>query len=202
MITKDDVYITLSGNITFKNTFGYLNAELYPLLNFYITSTVVYVILGCIWGFLLKRYNEYLITIHHFITLLLALGFIESIFMYFEYYIYNVKGQRSFSFIVANILMLAFRTTISLILTLLFSIGYGITTSDVRKYIPKIAMLSFIYFVSNCIYWTVVYINHSTPLSKSILLIISLPISFANSIYSYWILFSLRKTVSNLKESN
>jgi hypothetical protein len=98
--------------------------------------------------------------------------------------------------------MLAIRTTISLVLTLLFSLGYGIVTPDVKKYMPKIAMLAFIYFVSNCIYWTVVYINHNTPLSKSIILIISLPISIANSIFSYWILFSLRRTVSILKETN
>jgi hypothetical protein len=192
----------VSGNVTFRNSFGYLNAELYPLLNFYISMTIIYLILGSVWGYLLKRYNEYLITMHHFITLLLILGFIESVFMYFEYYIYNVKGQRSFSFIVANILMLAIRTTISLVLTLLFSLGYGIVTPDVKKYMPKIAMLAFIYFVSNCIYWTVVYINHNTPLSKSIILIISLPISIANSIFSYWILFSLRRTVSILKETN
>jgi hypothetical protein len=139
---------------------------------------------------------------HHFITLLLTLGLVESIFMYFEYYIYNVKGQRSFSFIVANILMLAIRTTVSLVITLLFSLGYGILTNDVKKYMPKIALISFIYFVSNCVYWTVVYINHTTPLSKSILLIISLPISFANSIFSYWILFSLKRTVTTLKETN
>jgi hypothetical protein len=98
--------------------------------------------------------------------------------------------------------MLAIRTTISLVLTLLFSIGYGIYINDVRKYMPKIAMLSFIYFVSNCIYWTVIYINHTTPLSKSVVMMISLPISFANSIYSYWILFSLKKTIATLKEHN
>ena len=89
LINSQDLYISISGNITFKNTFGYLNAELYPLLNFYIVSTILYLVLGIVWGILLKKYSEFLIAMHHFLTLLLVLGFVESAFMYFEYFIFN-----------------------------------------------------------------------------------------------------------------
>ena len=82
----------------------------------------------------------------------------------------------------------------------MISLGYGLLTNDLSKYTTKIGLLSFMQFVANAIYWAVIYANHSQPLSKVILLIVSLPCSTANALYSYWILFALRRTVNILKQ--
>ena len=98
LITSNDTYISLSGTITFKNEFGYLNAELYPLLKFYMIIIVVYAVITTIWFYILKQFNEYLIVVHHFVTALIILGFLEGILMFFEYEWYNKNGVRSLSF--------------------------------------------------------------------------------------------------------
>lgn len=85
LITKSDTYVSLTGTVVFKNEFGFLNAELYPLVKYYMISMVIFGVITTVWCYLLKRYSEYLIVVHHFVTILIALGLLESILMFFEY---------------------------------------------------------------------------------------------------------------------
>ena len=154
-------YVELTGAVEFMNRFGYLNAEIYPLIKFYSITLVIYIIMFALWSFLLRKYNEFLIIIHHFVTIMIVMGFIEALLMFCEYEWYNSKGTRSFVFQMANVFVLSFRTVASLIIILLISLGYGITVNDFSKYSSKIAFLSFIQFATSFLYWAIIYMNHS-----------------------------------------
>lgn len=56
--------------------------------------------------------------------------------MYFEYYLFNRIGTRSSTFIVANVILSSIRNTFARVIALLVSLGYGITFSQIDKYIP------------------------------------------------------------------
>lgn len=57
-ITDLDSYITISGTIAFVNSFGYLNAELKPMMSFYLVMFAVYLSAGILWSLLLYRYRD------------------------------------------------------------------------------------------------------------------------------------------------
>ena len=42
-------YLSVNGEIAYINTFGYLNAERYPMIAFYEVSLLVYVIICLVW---------------------------------------------------------------------------------------------------------------------------------------------------------
>ena len=57
LITTNDTYISLTGSVVFKNEFGYLNAELYPLVKFYLFAIIAFGLITVGWMYLLKEYN-------------------------------------------------------------------------------------------------------------------------------------------------
>ena len=67
-----DAFVEVSGEIEFSNSFGYLNAEYYPLLTFYPAMILTLMGVGAIWAFLCFKHRSQLIMLHHFLSALLA----------------------------------------------------------------------------------------------------------------------------------
>jgi hypothetical protein len=72
-----------------SNTFGYLSAQDYPLLKFYMAMVVVYLAIDAIWIFLCFKYYDNMILLHHFLSMILLTQTIWSIFSVIEYYLQN-----------------------------------------------------------------------------------------------------------------
>jgi hypothetical protein len=64
-------YLHISGEIEMQNSFGYLSAETYPLLKFYIGMAVAYFFIDIVWVFLCFKYYDNLILLHHFLSMIL-----------------------------------------------------------------------------------------------------------------------------------
>lgn len=141
------------------NTFGYLNAENYPYLQFYLMITVVYVIAGIAWIARMRQFKDYLVLVHYFISAVFFITFLECAFMYIEFDLYNSNGTRSKIFLFINITLSACRNTLARVLTLMVALGLGITVQNISKYYVQIAVLSFAYWVSNALYMAVYYFN-------------------------------------------
>lgn len=58
LITELDSYVSISGTISFINSYGYLNAELKPMMTFYMVMFFVYLLVGIIWNFFLQKYRD------------------------------------------------------------------------------------------------------------------------------------------------
>jgi len=129
-----------------------------------------------------------------------AMSFLECVFMYIEYDIYNDTGRRSVVFVVFNIFLSVIRNTSARVLTLLVALGYGITKPTVEKYYSAIGILGFLHFVANAAYTSAIYLNHYAPLSKALLIVVSVPISITNTLFFYWIIYSLRYNLNLLSE--
>ena len=191
----------MTGEITTANTFGYLNAEQYPLLAFYIWTTIGYLIVGIVWALLCLKHRSQLIQLHHFLSVILGFQIVQAIFMVIEYEIQNSYGTLVFSFTFMNILFSTVRNTFARVLTLLVAMGTGITSNvEAHRQKPKILVLSILYFVANVAYLIAVYINKTSPLTPNVQLSVSLPLSMTNTMFFFWILRSLELTKKSLLE--
>ncbi len=85
VVKQGDSYVTVSGEITMTNTFGYLNAEQYPLLSFYIWITCAYLLGAAVWAFLCLKHRSQLIELHHFLSWILGCQIVQGVFMIIEY---------------------------------------------------------------------------------------------------------------------
>jgi len=202
MIGEDDVYVNITGTIELKNSFGYLNAELYPLLGYFCWTGIVYTVIGAVWMFFVVKHFDQVISLHYFITLIYILCFFECFIMYFEYNFLNNRGYRNTFFLVMNILFSASRNTLARVLLLAVSLGQGITTPSISRYHTQIAVISFLYFVSNMAYMGVLFLSNHQKISISLSLVVSVPIAITNGIFFYWILAALDRTILFLKEQN
>jgi hypothetical protein len=69
--TKDISFISITGEIETSNTHGYLSADEYPLLHFYMGMAIAYLVIDSIWIFLCVKFFENLILLHHFFSMIL-----------------------------------------------------------------------------------------------------------------------------------
>ncbi len=122
--------------------------------------------------------------------------------MFLEYSIFNTIGKRYFLFVAISIVFSALRNTLARVLTLAVSLGLSITVQNIEKYHVQIGVLSFIYFISNVAYMSVLYLSHHQLISIAVSLFVSVPISVTNGIFFYWILAALERTLAILLEEN
>ena len=60
--------------------------------------------------------------------------------------VFNNKGKRSLAFSTFNVALTAARNTLTRLLALLISLGYGIVMNQLTRYLTKIGLLSFLFF--------------------------------------------------------
>jgi hypothetical protein len=187
--------------VTQKNSFGYLTAEYYPLLRYYLGVTLAYLLVDLIWLALCMKHRSQLIHFHHFLSVVLVSQTVQSIFLLIEYEIQNSYGTLLFSFIFFNTLFSVARNTMARVLCLLVAMGIGLMpTPGIRKSRPKIITLTVLYVVTQAAYEVAVYLNKITPVSSSVQLGVSVPLTFTNAVYFFWIVRSLETTEKTLKQ--
>jgi K+-sensing histidine kinase KdpD len=125
--TKDISFLQIKGEVERQNSHGYLSAEDYPLLKFYMVMAVVYLVIDAIWVSLCIKHYAHMILLHHFLSMILLTQTVQSLFQVIEYTIMNKYGTLLFSFIFISLLFSVMRNTFGRVLTLLVSLGTGIT---------------------------------------------------------------------------
>lgn len=110
----------------------------------------------------------------------------------------NNNGKLPGSMVGFLIIIEVLRNTFARVITLLVALGYGILIKTMGKYTQKVQALAFFYMISLAAYLGVVYINHSNPVSGSMIFLVSFPLSLLNSVFYFWIFLALRRTMSYL----
>ena len=78
-------HIIITGSIVFKNTDGYLSAELRSFMTLYICTTIIYASFCGAWFYYYKKYQELFIALNTHLIAILVLGFAESLLSYIFY---------------------------------------------------------------------------------------------------------------------
>jgi hypothetical protein len=90
------------------------------------------------------------------------------------------------------------RNTFARVVTLVVALGYGIVITSISKYKTKILSLSFLYMASFAAYNGILYINHYSPVSAAVAMIVSFPLSVLNCFFAFWIYSAFRRTLHYL----
>ena len=190
----------MTGFIKFRNTHGFLNAELFPFLKYYPFMTFVYLGLLSVWLLMMKKYQEQLINLHYYILVIIAITFFECIFNWSLYSFLNRKGRYSTGITLMCIVIEITRSTFARVITLIVALGYGILIKSIERYQNKIMSVAFLYMASLAAYNGIAYINHSSPVSGPVAMIVSLPLSILNTFFGFWIYSAFRRTLHYLSQ--
>ena len=152
-------HLLIRGRVAFVNSFGFLNADQFTMLRFNLIMSVIYLAANFVWFRWMRINKENVITIHWYLFALLVTTCIECACTFFEYDIYNTSGHRMVSFTIFNILFSAFRNALARLIALLISLGYGIVMNVLTRYLTKIGLLTFLYFIANSLNLACFYIN-------------------------------------------
>ena len=195
-------HLLIQGRVAFVNSFGFLNADQFTMLRFNLIMSVITLIANFIWFRWMRVHKENVITIHWYLFTLLFVTMVECACTFLEYDIYNTDGKRLLSFTIFNIIFSSFRNSLARLIALLISLGYGIVMNVLTRYLTKIGLLTFLYFVANAISLACFYINQHRPLSTSLRFAAVIPEGISNILFGIWIGFSLIRTLAYLKSKN
>ena len=128
-------------------------------MQFFLVMFFIYMVTSLIWIRMMRKNKENKVSIHNYFCLLLIITCIECAITYLEYDIFNNSGSRVLPLAVFSVFFSAFRETLARLICLLISLGYGIVMNVLNRYVTKIGLLSFLFFIACAINQAVFYIN-------------------------------------------
>lgn len=201
--------IAVSGRTVWMNTFGHLIGRMFGYLPFYLAMTEVYAVVSFIWLVLCLIHRSQLVSVHHCISAVLALCLLECIVSFAEYVTWNNVGIRPNSISILAIIISVMRLTVSRMLVVAVSLGWGVVRPSLGKNRWKLIVLGIVYFTCEV---ALEFVQRSQSLANShsdndsaedpvarakafdrwrVALIV--PVSLLNSILYWWTLLSLHR---------
>ncbi|CAN0923786.1 Transmembrane protein 87B [Linum grandiflorum] len=140
---------TVSGRTVWRNPDGYLPGKMAPLMPFAGFMSLAYLGLGLVWFLWFTRYWKDVIQLHFHITAVIGLGMCEMALWYFEYANFNSNGSRPLAVTFWAVTFSAVKKTVSRLLLLVVSMGYGVVKPTLGALTFKVLLLGAAYFVAS-----------------------------------------------------
>lgn len=191
--------MVMSGKTIWKNPDGYLPGRMAPLKKFYVFMVVAYLVLSIAWLFQYVRFWDDVLLLQHCITAVIALGLLEMILWYFDYVNFNNTGMRPVAITTWVVTIGAVKKTISRILILSMSMGYGVVRPTLGGLTTKVLLLGVTYLVASELLDVTEYVGAINDVSGRAKLILVLPDAFLDAFLILWIFTSLSKTLEQLQ---
>ncbi|PSR93265.1 Transmembrane protein like [Actinidia chinensis var. chinensis] len=189
----------ISGRTVWRNPEGYLPGKMAPLMTFYGFMSLAYLVLGLIWFLRFVQYWKDIIQLHYHITAVISLGMCEMAFWYFEYANFNGTGSRPMGITIWAVTFSAVKKTVSRLLLLVVSMGYGIVRPTLGGITSKVLLLGVIYFVASEALELVEHLGNINDFSGKVRLFLVLPVALLDACFILWIFSSLSKTLEKLQ---
>mmetsp|Transcript_49387 Transcript_49387/g.152314 ORF Transcript_49387/g.152314 Transcript_49387/m.152314 type:complete len:524 (-) Transcript_49387:61-1632(-) len=191
----------VDGTVLVKNSYGFLPGNEYHKMPFYGWLLLVYVGMAVIWLGLSIRWWKELFNIQNCIAFVIFFGLLESFLWYIFYNDWNNTGVRGKFLFVAAILLTVLKSTLSYMLVLVASLGWGVTRPYLdQQVMVRLQVLCFFYVVLDFIRESVLLFRHSHSLSLAFVLLCLLPVSLLNGAIFYWVFTALSSLMDTLKE--
>eukprot|EP00929_Paragymnodinium_shiwhaense_P022206 TRINITY_DN14242_c0_g1_i4.p1 TRINITY_DN14242_c0_g1~~TRINITY_DN14242_c0_g1_i4.p1 ORF type:complete len:547 (-),score=94.57 TRINITY_DN14242_c0_g1_i4:18-1658(-) len=195
-------HLKLSGTITVMNAYGFLPGSEYPRMGFYGYLALCYGLLGIAWTVLSIRHRGELFKIQYCIAGVIFVGLVECLGWFAFLRAWNGAGEPAQGLFVATILMSVTKTTLSYMLVLVGSMGWGVTRPHLGNSLAcRIGCLAFVYILLDFIRQTVLAFTHSKQLSLMFVVGCLLPVALLSVVTFYWTLSSLSTLIEQLQEN-
>ncbi|KAL0923137.1 hypothetical protein M5K25_007183 [Dendrobium thyrsiflorum] len=191
--------LTISGRTVWRNPGGYLPGKMAPLMTFHGFMSLAYLALGLVWFLQFVRFWKDTLQLHYHITAVIALGMCEMAFWYFEYANFNDSGSRPMGITIWAVTFTAVKKTVSRMLLLVVSMGYGVVRPTLGGITSKVILLGVVYFIASEALELVEHLGNINDFSGKARLFLVLPVALLDSVFIVWIFSSLSKTLEKLQ---
>lgn len=191
--------LTMSGKTMWKNPDGYLPGRMAPLMKFYVIMALTYVLLSLIWFSQYVRYWKDILQLQHCITAVIALGLFETTLWYFEYAHFNNTGTRPLGITTWVVTVGALRRTLSRLLILCVSMGYGVVRPTLGGLTIKVLLLGVTYFLASELLNITEYVGTINDVAGRARVFLVLPDALLDAFLILWIFTSLSRTLDQLQ---
>ncbi|KAF7830858.1 transmembrane protein 87A-like [Senna tora] len=189
----------ISGRTVWRNPDGYLPGKMMPLMTFYGLMSLAYLLLGLLWFLRFVQYWKDIIQLHYHITAVIGLGMCEMALWYFEYANFNSTGTRPMGITLWAVTFTAVKKTVSRLLILVVSMGYGVVRPTLGGITRKVLLLGASYFVASEALELVEHLGNINDFSGKTRLFLVLPVALLDACFILWIFSSLSKTLEKLQ---
>lgn len=189
----------IDGKTIWKSPMGYLPGRMAPFMKFYGFMSLAYLMLGLVWFFQYVRFWKDILQLQNCITVVIALGMCEMAMWYFEYANFNATGYRPVDITIWAVTFGAVKKTVSRLLLLVVSMGYGVVRPTLGGLTSKVIFLGAIYFVGSEALELVENVGNVNDLSGKARLFLVLPVAILDAFFILWIFTSLSKTLEKLQ---
>jgi len=190
--------VRATGEVVFMNPYGYLPGELYPYLPFYGTIALLYVAVGIGWLFISYKYRNVILPLQKWIGGVIALGMIETATLYFYDLGYNISGENYVAAMMVGVIFSTVKRTISRILVLVVSMGYGVVKPTLGEEKTKVILLGALYFLFSGTLNIVELVQRTKAFTATIVVLLVFPVALLDTGFYWWIFLSLLKTIQQL----
>ncbi|CAD5162964.1 unnamed protein product [Musa acuminata subsp. malaccensis] len=191
--------MVIKGRTVWRNPYGYLPGKMAPLMTFYGFMSLAYLLLGLIWFLQFVRHWRHTLQLHYHITAVIALGMCEMAFWYFEYANFNSTGTRPMGVTIWAVTFTAVKKTVSRLLLLVVSMGFGVVRPTLGGITSKVAVLGAVYFVASVALELVEHLGNINDFAGKARLFLVLPVALLDATFIVWIFSSLSKTLEKLQ---
>ena len=194
--------VRINGQIESMDPYGYLPADLYQNLPFYGALSLMYTIIGVVWLILCMFYSHQLIPLQLWITLVLALGMIETTILFSHYLHWNDYGSSAPSLAFAGLIIGIIKRTFSRIVVTLVALGYGIVRPTLGEDMNRVMYLGGSYFFLSFLYTITTNLPVSTTDANdpeyNLLSLVILLLAGIDTTFYVWIFSSINSLLTTL----
>ncbi|XP_065193329.1 transmembrane protein 87B-like isoform X2 [Sycon ciliatum] len=140
--------VTVGITVEMKNRWGYLSALDYPNLIFYGIMTALYSLYAFGWLLALMCHYKDLLRVQLWIGAVIALGMVEKVLFFSEYYRGNAEGREGMSLLVTAEIVSASKRTLARLLIIIISLGVGIVRPRLGSKVVLVAGIGIVYFIA------------------------------------------------------
>lgn len=191
--------VVLEGKTIWKNPSGFLPGRMAPLKNFYGFMSLAFVLLGIFWFSQYIRFWREVLPLQNCITLVITLGMFEMALWYFDYAEFNETGIRPIGITTWAVTFGTVKRTVSRLLILMVSMGYGVVRPTLGGLTSKVLMLGGTFFLASEVLELVENVGAISDLSGKARLFCVLPVAILDAFFVLWIFTSLSKTLNKLQ---
>ena len=189
----------ISGRTVWRNPEGYLPGKMAPMMTFYGFMSLAYLILGLLWFLRFVQQWKDIIQLHYQITAVIGLGMCEMALWYFEYANFNATGSRPIGITLWAVTFTAIKKTVSRLLLLVVSMGYGVMRPTLGGITAKVTLLGMVYFMASEALELVEHLGNINDFAGKTRLFLVLPVALLDACFIVWIFSSLSKTLEKLQ---
>ncbi|GAB2283499.1 hypothetical protein Dimus_018008 [Dionaea muscipula] len=191
--------LIVNGRTLWKNPDGFLPGRMAPLMKFYIFMSLAYLLLSFVWFIQYVRFWKDVLQLQHWITIVIALGWFEMALWYFDYANFNNNGIRPVAITTWVVTVGAVRRTVSRLLILSVSMGYGVVRPTLGGLTSKVVLIGITYFLATELLDITEYVGIINDISGRARLFLVLPDAFLDTFLILWIFTSLSRTLEQLQ---